>query len=122
MKICLIYVFTNTTDFNCCFILFRILVNGMRLALKNIRIEVLEVRNFTLFSLHQNDRTCQSFSYSTPYNVLKDPFHILDLIKNLPLIFEILLTLLKIFSFVFLALLGSLFTTKLIFKPFNCFD
>ena len=43
IKIRLIYAFANTIVFNCCLILFRTLVDGMRLALKHNRSEVLQV-------------------------------------------------------------------------------
>ena len=43
-----IYAFANTIDFNY-LILFRILVNGIRLALKHDRSKVLKVWNFTPF-------------------------------------------------------------------------
>ena len=48
VKICVIYAFANTIDFNY-LILFRILVNGIRLALKHDRSKVLKVWNFTPF-------------------------------------------------------------------------
>ena len=81
-----------------------------------IEVRFYRYRILPLFSLHQNDRTCQNFIVCTLYNVLKDPCHILDLIKNVPLIFEIQLTVFEIWSFALLALLGSLFTRKLVFE------
>ena len=63
---------------------------------------------FYPFLMPHNDRTFYSFSYCTPYKIPKDPCHILELIKNLPLLFEIELMVFKIFSFSLFALLGSL--------------
>ena len=85
----------------------------MRLALKHNRSEALEGWNFTPF-FHF---TKMIELAKTPISVLhyKDLCSILDLIRNLPLLFEIQLMLFELCIFALLALLGSLFTTKLIF-------